>query len=109
MSSTNGTNDGHDGAAGDSHEKPHKAGAFDIRIFIASLIGIYGVVLVIAGIIGPSASQLKKSDGVNINLYAGLGMVLISAFFIVWARLRPVVVPEHVETTDGPDGRPAAG
>ena len=50
MSSTNGTNDGHDGAAGDSHEKPHKAGAFDIRIFIASLIGIYGVVLVIAGI-----------------------------------------------------------
>jgi hypothetical protein len=70
-----------------------KAGAFDIRVFIASLIGIYGVVLVIYGIIGGSASDDAKTDGLNINLYAGLGMVVVSALFLLWARLKPVVVP----------------
>jgi hypothetical protein len=85
---------------------PHKAGAFDIRVFIASLIGIYGVVLVICGIIGPSEAELDKSGGVNINLYAGLGMTVVAALFLLWARLRPVVVPTQT-TADGDDGRPA--
>jgi hypothetical protein len=80
-------------------EAPHKAGAFDIRNFIAMLIGIYGVVLVIAGLIGPSEADLEKADGLNINLYAGIGMVVVAAGFLLWARLRPVVVPDH-ETSD---------
>jgi hypothetical protein len=83
-----------------SGEEVHKAGAFDIRVFIASLIGIYGVVLVIYGIVGSSAADLKKTGDVNINLWAGIGMVLVSAFFITWARLRPVVVPVHTEASD---------
>ena len=85
---------------------PHKAGAFDIRVFIASLIGIYVVVLVICGIIGPSEAELDKSGGVNINLYAGLGMTVVAALFLLWARLRPVVVPTGT-TADGDDGHPA--
>ena len=85
---------------------PHKAGAFDIRVFIASLIGIYGVVLLIAGIIGPSETELEKSGGVNVNLYAGLGMAVVAALFLLWARLRPVVVPAET-TAAGDDGRPA--
>ena len=72
----------------------HKAGAFDIRVFIGSLIGLYGVVLVLVGLFGTSDSQLAKSDGLNINLWAGLGMVVVAAAFMVWARLRPVIVPE---------------
>jgi uncharacterized membrane protein len=89
---------------GDTGDRQHKAGAFDIRNFIAALIGIYGVVLVIYGIIGSSATQLKKTDNLNINLWAGIGMVVVAAFFITWARMRPVVVPEHHEE----DGRPPA-
>ena len=80
---------------------PHKVGAFDIRTFIALLIGIYGVVLTIAGIIGPSQEALRKADGLNINLYAGIGMVVVSAAFLIWARLRPVVVPDDA----GDEGR----
>ena len=72
----------------------HQAGAFDIRNFIALLIGIYGVVLVIAGLIGSNDTQLKKTDGVNLNLYAGIAMVVVAAGFLVWARMRPVVVPD---------------
>jgi hypothetical protein len=84
---------------------PHKAGAFDIRTFIALLIGIYGLVLTIAGIIGPDDKALDKADGLNINLYAGLGMVVVSAAFLLWARLRPVVVPDDAgDAADGRDG-----
>jgi hypothetical protein len=92
------------GGTGGTEEK-HRAGAFDIRNFIAALIGIYGLVLVIYGIIGSSATQLKKSDNININLWAGIGMVVVAAFFITWARMRPVVVPEH---HDDQEARPSA-
>src|SRR3954452_14655353 len=59
-----------------------RAGAFDIRTFIGSLIGIYGVVLVIVGLVNNTQKQLAKSDDLNINLVAGIGMVLLSAFFL---------------------------
>ena len=81
---------------------PHRAGAFDIRVFIASLIGIYGVVLLIAGLV-QSDDQLVKTDGVNMNLFAGIGMIIFSAAFLIWARLRPVVVRA---VPPDPDGRP---
>ena len=79
-------------------EAPHRAGAFDIRTFIALLIGVYGVVLVLAGLVGTSETELDKADGLNINLLAGVGMVVVAAAFVAWARLRPVVVPEDVES-----------
>jgi hypothetical protein len=80
--------------------KARKAGAFDMRNFIAALIGIYGIVLTIYGIIGSNDTQLAKSDGVNINLWAGLGMVVVAAGFAVWARLKPVVVPDDIDTDE---------
>jgi hypothetical protein len=81
-------------SAGDAAQKgTRKAGAFDIRVFIGSLIGLYGVVLVLAGLFGNSDSQMAKTGNLNINLWAGLGMIVVAAFFFVWARLRPVIVP----------------
>lgn len=69
-----------------------KAGAFDIRVVIAALIAIYGVVLTILGIIAKQ-SEVDKADGININLWGGLAMLVFAAVFILWARLRPIVVP----------------
>jgi hypothetical protein len=74
----------------------HRAGAFDIRTFIASLIGIYGIVLVIVGLVG-GHHQVTKAAGVNVNLWAGVAMLVAAVVFVAWARLRPVVVPEHHE------------
>ena len=81
-----------------------RAGAFDIRVFIASLIGAYGVVILVVGLFFTGDAELDRADGLNINLYAGLGMVVVSAAFIVWARLRPVIVPEDVTQDEGRDG-----
>ncbi len=69
-----------------------KAGVFDMRNFIAGLIGFYGVVLLIYGIIGSSDTQIAKAKGLNINLWAGIGMIVVAAGFVLWAKLRPVIV-----------------
>jgi len=72
-------------------------GAFDIRFIIATLLGIYGVVLVIMGIVNNTSYELGRADGVNVNLYAGIGMIVVSALFAVWARLKPTIVPDDFE------------
>lgn len=74
-------------------ENQHTAGAFDIRNIIGGLIGLYGVILTVMGIFGDQEGD--KTGGVNANLWAGLVMLAIGAAFLVWARVRPVVVPEH--------------
>jgi hypothetical protein len=92
----------------DKSEAPHKAGVFDIRTFIGALLGIYGVILVLTGLIGTSDAELAKSDDINVNLWTGIALVVASIVFIAWARLRPVVVPAH-QGDDGAEGEtPAA-
>lgn len=73
----------------------HTAGAFDIRNIIGLLLSIYGVLLVGASMLGHGASE--KTGGINANLWCGLGLLVVGAAFITWARLRPIVVPDHIE------------
>jgi hypothetical protein len=77
-----------------SQPRTHSAGAFDIRTIIAALFGIYGVVLTIVGVVQP-ASEVAKSAGVNINLWSGIGMIAFAIVFVLWARLRPILVPKE--------------
>ena len=83
----------------------HKAGLFDIRFIIGALMGIYGVILTVLGMLG-NHTEKAKADHVNINLWAGLVMLATAIAFGVWARVRPIIVPDHVETED--DDRPPA-
>jgi hypothetical protein len=88
-------------AMSDNHDaEPHKAGLFDIRFFIGALLGIYGVILVLTGLFGTSDAELAKSEDINVNLWTGVALVVASIVFIVWARLRPVVVPASADKDD---------
>jgi hypothetical protein len=89
-----------------SGEGPHRAGAFDIRTFIALLIGLFGIVCVLSGLFGTSDEELTRADGLNINLWAGTGMIVVAAAMQAWAMLRPVVVPPHLEAADAPQQEP---
>ncbi|GAA4532891.1 hypothetical protein [Amycolatopsis samaneae] len=80
--------------------RPRKAGAFDIRLIIALLIGVYGVVLTVMGIAFTTDADRAKAAGVNINLWAGIGMLVVTALFVLWAVLRPLTVP--AEAADAP-------
>ena len=81
-----------------SNEKKTVAGAFDVRNVIAALIGFYGVVLVIMGLVADGGDQLEKTGGVDANLWAGIAMVVVAAAFALWSRLRPIVVEESARS-----------
>ncbi|WP_280298706.1 hypothetical protein [Nocardia neocaledoniensis] len=70
---------------------------FDIRTIIGALLGCYGVVLVITSLVQDSAEQAAKTGGIDVNLWAGLGMLGVAVVFIGWAALRPVQVPTRSE------------
>lgn len=86
---------------------------FDIRRIIGGLFVIYGVMVMIAGFTASDAA-IKKAEGVNINLWTGLGMLLLGLFFLAWLKLRPTVPPssdapsEDARPDDRPNGRPSA-
>ena len=91
-------------ADGDSGSR-HTAGAFDIRNFIGGLLGLYGLILTLLGIFGDQA--LDKTGGINANLYAGIALLVVTAVFFAWARIKPIVVPESIEPVDDDPVRPA--
>ena len=78
----------------------HTAGAFDVRNVIAALIGFYGVVLVIVGLVDNSDDALKKTGGFNANLWVGIALIVFAAAFALWSRMRPIVVQEKAPADD---------
>ncbi|PZT69316.1 hypothetical protein DN402_20480 [Streptomyces sp. SW4] len=65
---------------------------FDIRRIIGGLFVIYGVIVTIAGITASDA-DIEKAEGVNINLWTGLGMLVLGLLFLLWLKLRPTAPP----------------
>ena len=65
---------------------------FDIRRIIGGLFVVYGVIVTIAGFVA-SDDDIDKAQGVNINLWTGVGMLLLGLFFLVWLKLRPIAPP----------------
>lgn len=62
---------------------------FDLRYVIGALLGVYGIVLVIRGLLdGPE--QLARAAGLSINLWTGVGLLVVAAIFLVWGLTRPL-------------------
>ncbi|MER5291429.1 hypothetical protein ABT382_04975 [Streptomyces pharetrae] len=77
---------------------------FDIRRIIGGLFVIYGVIVTITGLTDDDAA-IDKAQGVNINLWTGLGMLALGLFFLIWLKLRPVAPPPPAAV---PEERPGA-
>lgn len=83
----------------------HSAGLFDVRTFIGALLGLYGVILTLMGLFGDA--ETEKTGGLNANLWTGIALLIVAAGFLTWARLRPTLVPEHVDRVEDDPTRPA--
>jgi hypothetical protein len=79
------------------------ASLFDLRMVIGGLLAVYGAILTVMGLFA-SAGTKAKAAGININLWAGLVMLLGAAAFIAWAVLRPLKAEEVAG--DAEDERP---
>ena len=105
-------NTGDVGSAGTSDGRAEKgsgrtkaAGLFDIRTFIAALLGFDGIVILLMGLFGDQSTSAAETPPININLWAGLGLIVAAIIFESWKRLRPVKV---VEPPPGSDEAPRA-
>jgi drug/metabolite transporter (DMT)-like permease len=79
----------------------------DIRNIIGALLATYGVILVVTGLLGDADTD--KTGGVNANLWAGVGLLVVGGAFLAWARLKPLLVPETTsDTTEEAPGAPPA-
>src|SRR3954451_3314829 len=76
---------------------------FDIRNIIGALLGIYGVVLTIAGFVpgllgdhhsAATANPVDLYVGTDANWWVCLALIGVAIVFIGWALLRPVKVPK---------------
>jgi len=78
---------------------------FDLRLLIGGLFSLYGVLLTIYGFF-TSPAEIAKAAGINMNLWLGLGMLILGIVFLVWTRVAPLQAPEPE-----PEGsrRPPAG
>jgi hypothetical protein len=84
-------------------EVARTANKFDIRRLIGGLFVLYGLILLALGIFASHAVK-TKADGININLWTGLGMLIFGLLMIFWALARPVE-PEPSQTRGEGSGR----
>ncbi|WP_067503116.1 hypothetical protein [Actinoplanes sp. TFC3] len=78
---------------------------FDVRRVIGGLFVVYGIIVTLLGLFD-SSSEIDKAQGVRINLWMGLAMLALGAFFLVWQWLRPAEGPskEDLAAEDAPRG-----
>jgi hypothetical protein len=102
------------GSAGDrdpeieSTEEAESAAArlFDIRRVIGGLFTLYGVLVLGAGLFDGSNAK-EKASGLDINVWTGLGMLVLGLGMLAWMALRPVDVRSVQQEMDESDGRGA--
>ncbi|WP_067566280.1 hypothetical protein OHB26_19110 [Nocardia sp. NBC_01503] len=63
---------------------------FDIRTIVGGLLACYGVILIVVSLAYSTDFQRAKTGGINVNLWAGIGMTVVGLIFFAWVRLRPV-------------------
>ena len=68
---------------------------------------IYGVILIVVGL-GDSDAEIEKAADININLYAGLAMLVFGLLFVAWALMRPLSAELDEAARRGPGTTPVA-
>ena len=79
------------------------ANRFDIRRIIGGVFLLYALILIVTGIVG-SEEVKNKAAGINVDLWTGLGMLVVGALMIFWALSRPVA-PKPAQTRGRGSGR----
>jgi xanthine/uracil/vitamin C permease (AzgA family) len=72
---------------------------FDLRRILGALFVVYGVIVTIIGIANYS-SDIKRTEGIAINLWAGLSMLVLGILFFVWDHFSPVPEADIVRSVE---------
>lgn len=85
-------------------ESATAARLFDVRRIIGGLFTLYGIILLVTGIVDGSAAR-QKAQGIDINLWSGIAMLIVGLLFLIWMHVSPNEAPNP---HDLPDDRPPA-
>lgn len=78
---------------------PSAVRLFDVRRIIGGLFTVYGVIVTLVGVFD-SGGQIHKAQGVRINLWVGLAMLVLGLLFLLWQWVRPAEVADATEKAD---------
>jgi hypothetical protein len=84
------------------------ANLFDLRRIIGGVFTAWGILLTLLGLFGSEAEN-NKAAGLNINLIAGLGMLIFGVIFLIWAFTRPLGTELREAEEDERAGSPSHG
>lgn len=86
-------------------KRSHMAGAFDIRNVIGSLMGLYGLVLLLSYFLLDPGMDVTTGEPKNetYNLVCGFAMVVVAAVFFLWTKLDPIKIDESAEPAESAD------
>ena len=81
-----------DRQTGESDEQREQAARaanrFDVRRLIAALFFIYGIIVLVLGLVG-SHHVKTKAAGINVDLWTGIAMLVFASLMLFWALARP--------------------
>ncbi|MFG3707881.1 hypothetical protein ACGF7U_24545 [Micromonospora sp. NPDC047670] len=97
---------GHDQMVEATEEARRRSAAarlFDIRRVIGGLFTVYGAIVTLVGVFD-GASAVEKAQGVRINLWAGLGMLVFGVLMLLWQWRNPAQPPDtSARPSEAPD------
>jgi hypothetical protein len=72
---------------------------YDLRRILGALFLVYGIITTVIGILNFS-SDVHRTEGIAINLWAGLSMLVLGALFILWDRFAPVSADDIIHSAE---------
>ncbi len=83
---------------------------FDLRRIIGGLFVLYGVIVLIVGLVDLGGdTETMMTGGIQINIWTGIGMLVLGGLFFLWDRLAPVPAEDIVRNLEREDDEKAAG
>ncbi|GGL98532.1 hypothetical protein [Nakamurella endophytica] len=75
---------------------------FDIRLIVGGLLTVYGVVLLVMSF-WDSSEDIAKGAGIRLNLWTGIGLLVVGLGMLLWMRLAPLrAEPDRTGSAGGP-------
>jgi hypothetical protein len=74
----------------------------DIRLPVGAIFAIYGVMLIVWGLVSGDLEARHMINGINVNVWSGIGMFVFGAAMLVLARRSPTGPRSTADQPAGP-------
>ena len=66
----------------------------DLRTWISAMFVTFGTMLAVYGAFFATPEDLAKGAGLNLNLWTGVGLIVVALLFALWLLAKPSAVDE---------------